>query len=105
VSVMFCECLVVVGLAVVECVAGGSGGVPTAWMTSEEAAAYLKTKTRTLLKWVREGAIKGWPLHGIKRRTWRFRRADLDAAALGFVTAPIPAVVLESAPSSVVRSQ
>lgn len=53
------------------------------WMTAAEAAAYLRTKPRTLLKWVREGSIKAWPLHGAKRRTWRFRKEDLDSA-LGF---------------------
>ena len=58
-----------------------------AWMTTAEAAAYLRTKPRTLLKWVREGAIEGWPLHGTMRRTWRFRKEDLDAA-LGFVAQP-----------------
>jgi excisionase family DNA binding protein len=71
------------------------------WMTSAEAAAYLKTKPRTLLQWVREGAIHAYALHGTKRRTWRFRKEDLDAA-LGFVTLPSAASVLSSSPSSAV---
>jgi len=54
------------------------------WMTAAEAAAYLRTKPRTLLKWVREGSIKAWPLHGARRRTRRFRKEDLDFAR-GFV--------------------
>ena len=74
------------------------------WMTTAEAAAYLKTKPRTLLKWVREGSIKGWPLHGTKRRTWRFRRQDLDAA-LGCIAPPISSSVVDSSTSSVVRVQ
>ncbi len=74
------------------------------WMTTTEASAYLKTKPRTLLKWVREGSIKGWPLHGTKRRTWRFRRQDLDDA-LGFIAPPIPSSVVDSSTSSVVRVQ
>jgi excisionase family DNA binding protein len=70
------------------------------WMTAAEAAAYLRTKPRTLLKWVREGSIKAWPLHGAKRRTWRFRKEDLDSA-LGFVAAGNSDSVVSSKTSSV----
>lgn len=70
------------------------------WMTTTEAAAYLRTKPRTLLKWVREGSIKAWPLHGTARRTWRFRREDLDSA-LGFVAVQTAHSVLSSSTSSV----
>lgn len=73
----------------------------TNWLTVAEAAAYLKAKPRTLLKWVRAGAIKAYPLHGIKRRVWRFRREDLDAA-LGFVPGPLATSMLNSQMSSVV---
>jgi excisionase family DNA binding protein len=73
-------------------------------MTTAEAAAYLKTKPRTLLKWVREGSIKAWPLHGTRRRTWRFRREDLDAA-LGFIVPRASSCVVDSSTSSVVRVQ
>jgi len=55
----------------------------TNWLTVAEAAAYVRTKPRTLLKWVREGSVKGYALHGTKRVTWRFRREDLDAT-MGF---------------------
>lgn len=58
-------------------------------MTTTEAAAYLRTKPRTLLKWVHEGSIKAWPLHGTTRRTLRFRKADLDSA-LGLVASRAP---------------
>ena len=74
----------------------------TGWLTSSEAATYLKIKRRTLLAWVREGTIHGYALHGTKRRVWRFRREDLDAA-MGFVTPPNTAAMLESLASSVVR--
>jgi excisionase family DNA binding protein len=74
------------------------------WLTVAEAADYLKTKPRTLLKWVREGTIRGYPLHGIKRRIWRFRREDLDAA-LGFNAAAVDNSALSSVSSSVVRVQ
>jgi excisionase family DNA binding protein len=53
-----------------------------AWLTAEEAAKHLKVKTRTLLLWVRQGKMKAFALSGIKRRVWRFRQQDLDAALL-----------------------
>lgn len=52
------------------------------WMTTTEAARYLQTKARTLLLWVRQGHIKAYPLSGVRRRVWRFRREDLDAGLL-----------------------
>ena len=52
------------------------------WLTAAEAAAYLKVKVRSLLRWVREGKIKAYALSGTKRRVWRFRREDLDTALL-----------------------
>ncbi len=56
------------------------------WLTAEEAAKYLKVKTRTLLLWVRQGKVKAFALSGIKRRVWRFRRQDLDDA---FMESPV----------------
>jgi excisionase family DNA binding protein len=59
------------------------GDVPTAeWLTAVEAAQYLKVKVRTLLLWVRQGKVKAFALSGTKRRVWRFRHIDLDAALL-----------------------
>jgi excisionase family DNA binding protein len=72
----------------------------TLWMTTAEAACYVKIKPRTLLKWVREGSIKAWPLHGTTRKTWRFRKEDLDSA-LGFDGAQVADSVLSSSTSSV----
>ena len=54
----------------------------TDWLTAEEAAHYLKIKSRTLLLWVRQGKIKAFALSGIRRRVWRFRREDLDDTLL-----------------------
>ena len=70
------------------------------WMTTAEAASYVKIKPRTLLKWVREGSIKAWPLHGTTRKTWRFRKEDLDSA-LGFETTAAAGCMLSSSTSSV----
>ena len=65
------------------------GGVPTAeWLTAVEAAQYLKVKVRTLLLWVRQGKVKAFALSGTKRRVWRFRHSDLDAALLEFPVLP-----------------
>ena len=63
------------------------------WLTADEAANHLKVKPRTLLLWVRQGKVKAFALSGIKRRVWRFRQADLDAALL---ESP---VLLSTAPS------
>jgi len=51
----------------------------TPWLTSREAASYLKVEHRTLLAWAREGKVKGHVLSGVRRHVWRFRTIDLDA--------------------------
>jgi len=53
------------------------------WLTSEEAAQYLRIKRRTLLLWVRQGKIPAYPLSGCVRHAWRFRREDLDTVLMG----------------------
>lgn len=57
-------------------------GTDSQWLTATEAAAYLKVKVRTLLRWVREGQIQAYALSGTKRRIWRFLKPDLDTALL-----------------------
>lgn len=52
------------------------------WLTVAEAADYLRIKPRTLLLWARQGKVKAFALSGTKRRVWRFRHLDLDAALL-----------------------
>lgn len=54
----------------------------TEWLNVAEAARYLQVKPRTLLLWVRQRRVQAYSLSGTKRRVWRFRRADLDAALL-----------------------
>ena len=58
------------------------------WLTPNEGAQYLKIKTRTLLLWVRQGKLKAYPLSGVKRRVWRLRKEDLDAALSASVVLP-----------------
>jgi excisionase family DNA binding protein len=68
-----------------ECEMADTGGLyaaETEWLTAEEAAAHLKVKTRTLLLWVRQKKFRGYVLSGIKRRVWRFRKADFDSMLL-----------------------
>jgi len=67
--------------------------VQSDWLTAGEAAQYLKVKPRSLLRWVREGKIKAYPLSGTKRRIWRFRREDLDSTLLASV---VPSASLTS---------
>jgi excisionase family DNA binding protein len=68
------------------------------WLTAEEAAAYLKVKTRTLRLWGRQGKVRGYVLSGIKRRVWRFRKTDLDAVlfaqAGGVISSQSPSVLV-----------
>jgi len=61
--------------------------IATPWLTSCEAANYLKVEHRTLLAWARQGKVKGYVLSGTQRVTWRFRQVDLDA------TMELPAVL------------
>lgn len=67
------------------------------WMTSAEAAAYLKVQTRSLLLWVRQGKLQAYALSGTKRRVWRFRKEDLDSALLSkpMLSSESPAVLTE----------
>jgi excisionase family DNA binding protein len=69
------------------------------WLTAEEAAVYLRVKTRTLLLWVRQKKVRGYALSGIKRRVWRFRKIDLDSMLL----AQYAGVLCSTPPSVLVR--
>jgi len=66
------------------------------WLTVLEAAAYLKVKPRTLLLWVRQGKVKAYALSGTKRRVWRLRKEDLDAALLASPVIPCPPLTVLS---------
>ncbi len=49
------------------------------WLDTDEAAAYLKVKRRTLLQWVRDGKLPAHKLSGLQRHVYRFLRPELDA--------------------------
>lgn len=59
------------------------------WLTSHEAAAYLKVNARTLVEWARAGKVPGHRLSGARRHTWRLLQSELDA----MLTADTPASV------------
>jgi excisionase family DNA binding protein len=59
------------------------------WLTTVEAARYLKVKQRTLLLWVRQGKVRGYALSGTKRRIWRFLRSDLNSALFGHYSSDV----------------
>jgi excisionase family DNA binding protein len=46
------------------------------WLTSKEAAAYLKVTRRTLYRWMEEGRLRFYELASGRRR---LRKEDLDA--------------------------
>jgi excisionase family DNA binding protein len=54
-------------------------GVASEWLTSDEAAQYLKIERRTLLQWVRQRKVRAYVLSGVQRHVWRFKTSDLDA--------------------------
>jgi excisionase family DNA binding protein len=62
--------------------------LPDVWLTTAEAATYLKVKPRSLLLWVRQGKVKEYALSGTRRRVWRFRKQDLDDSVLSRVVVP-----------------
>ncbi len=76
---------------------GTASAAESHWITSSEAAAYLKVKVRTLLLWVRQGRVPAFALSGTKRRVWRFRKQDLDAVLLSrpVIVSGSPAVATE----------
>ena len=57
----------------------GGLGMASEWLTSAEAALYLKVERRTLLQWVRQGKVRAYILSGTQRHVWRFKTSDLDA--------------------------
>lgn len=72
------------------------------WLNLSEAARHLKIKPRTLALWARQGKVKAYAFSGTKRRVWRFRPQDLDAALLA---SPVLPSMLSSAGSADGRQQ
>ena len=49
------------------------------WMTSQEAAAYLKLSPRTIVAMARDGRLPAHMLCGAQRHIWSFLAEELDA--------------------------
>jgi integrase len=58
---------------------GDDYSIATEWLTSAEAALYLKINRRTLLQYARQGKVRAYILSGTQRHVWRFKTSDLDA--------------------------
>jgi len=56
---------------------GGPSTVDDAWLTLDEAAAYLKVSKPSVYRFCAEGRLRFFKLAGTGGR--RFRRTDLDA--------------------------
>jgi excisionase family DNA binding protein len=52
------------------------------WLTSEEAAKYLKLSPRTIVALAHAGKLPAHALTGTQRRTWRFLSSELDAVMM-----------------------
>lgn len=49
------------------------------WLTTREAAVYLKINPRTLAQWAKENKSQDIRLSGTRRCVWRFLQSELDA--------------------------
>jgi excisionase family DNA binding protein len=49
------------------------------WLTTVEAADYLKINPRTVSLWARQRKIPAHRLSGFRRCVWRFLKSELDA--------------------------
>jgi excisionase family DNA binding protein len=52
------------------------------WFTAAEAAIYARMSRQVLLRFARDGRLKGEQVSG-RNGTWRFHRDDLDAFLRG----------------------
>ena len=75
------------------------------WLTPTEAAKYLKVKSRTVLLWIRQGKLRAYALSGVKRRVWRLRREDLDAAMVSSSVLPSTPLSVRSEGRSILKER
>jgi excisionase family DNA binding protein len=52
---------------------------PEGYVSSDEAASFLKVNPRTVQRLAREGNIPAHPFGERRRKTWRFLLSELDA--------------------------
>jgi hypothetical protein len=68
------------------------------YVPPEVVADFLAVKRREILQWARAGLIPAHPLGHGKRRTWRFRLSDVNAAVLSWTRPTRPIIPSGSPP-------
>ncbi|HWO31249.1 MAG TPA: helix-turn-helix domain-containing protein [Candidatus Acidoferrum sp.] len=64
---------------------------PEPFVDADTVAAFLSIKRRQVLELARSGRIPAHPLLGSRRKVWRFRLSEVDAAVVsGIRQPPIP---------------
>ena len=63
-----------------------------AYVSPEEAAAFLKTNRLKVIRMARSGLLPAHPLGDGKRRQWRFKLSELDRHMQQGVKTPHPPV-------------
>src|ERR1700730_5153140 len=67
------------------------GAQPEPFVDADAVAAFLSIKRRQVLELARSGRIPAHPLLGSRRKVWRFRLSEVDAAVVsGIRQRPIP---------------
>jgi excisionase family DNA binding protein len=61
---------------------------PEHYVTSDEAASFLRLNLRTVQRLAREGTIPAHPFGERSRKTWRFLLSELDAWMKAKVNCP-----------------
>jgi excisionase family DNA binding protein len=64
---------------------------PEPYVDADAVASFLSIKRRQVLELARAGKIPAHPLLGSRRKVWRFRLSEVDAAVVsGIRQPPIP---------------
>jgi excisionase family DNA binding protein len=67
------------------------GAQPEPFVDADAVAAFLSIKRRQVLELARSGGIPAHPLQGSRRRVWRFKLSEVDAAVVtGIGQRPAP---------------
>jgi hypothetical protein len=72
---------------------------PEPFVTSQEAAVFLRLSVRRVLEMARSGQLPAHPLGNGKRHTWRFRLGELADALLSDNSAENSGTILAGSPS------
>jgi excisionase family DNA binding protein len=64
------------------------GAQPEPFVDADAVAAFLSIKRRQVLELARSGRIPAHPLLGSRRKVWRFRLSEVDAAVVSGIRQP-----------------